>query len=266
MDTKDYEARKIALEGVENARQLGGIICADGRRIRENVLIRTGALRNATDRDVRRLADKFHVTKIFDFRMRSEHETAPDRAIPGAENIWIEVLRRSAVRVDVPEEWRADGTRMLIEYAIQLMPTLYENILLSPEGQAGYARFFREVLAQSDGAILWHCTQGKDRAGVASVLMLLALGADAETALDDFDLSNIAYAEYTEEMVRAAAAYGYSATDQAAVRGLTGVNREYMNAALAAVKTRYGSVTDYLRNAFSVTDAQIEILRDRYLV
>ena len=265
MEGKDYEARRICLEGVENARQLGGIVCADGRRVRKNVLIRTGALKNATDQDVRLLTDEFRVTRIFDFRMRGEHETAPDRAVPGAENVWIEVLRRSAVRVDVPETWRTDGTRMLIEYAIQLMPTLYRRILLSPEGQAGYARFFREVLAQTDGAILWHCTQGKDRAGIAAVLMLMALGADEEIALDDFDLSNIAYAAYTAEMTRAATAYGYSESDTAAVRGLTGVNREYMREAIAAIKAEYGSVAAYIRNQLGVTDAQIEILRDRYL-
>lgn len=261
----NYETQAIRLEGVENARQLGGISCADGRKVRPNVLIRTGRLSDATDADIDRLADEFHVTRVFDFRMESEHIAAPDREIPGAENTWIEVLRRSAVRVEVPDEYRSDGTRMLIEYALQLMPTLYENILRSPEGQAGYARFFREILAQKDGAILWHCSQGKDRAGIAAVLLLLALGADEETALDDFELSSVFYAAYTREKVRAAAKYGYTPSQQEAVRALTGVSREYMRSALDAVRREYGSTADYLRDQLGVTDEDIAVLRERYL-
>ncbi len=43
------EAQSIELDGVNNARQLGGYVCSDGRKIKDGVLLRSAALDNLTD-------------------------------------------------------------------------------------------------------------------------------------------------------------------------------------------------------------------------
>lgn len=57
---------------------------------------------------------------------------------------------------------------------------MYDGILLTERAKRGYSRFFRILLRQEDGAVLRHCSAGKDRAGLASALLLYALGADNE--------------------------------------------------------------------------------------
>ena len=52
-------------------------------------------------------------------------------------------------------------------------------------------KVFQVLLNHEDGAVLFHCTGGKDRAGTAAVLLLSALGADREVILRDFALTNI---------------------------------------------------------------------------
>ena len=48
-----------------------------------------------------------------------------------------------------------------------------------------YKDFFRLLIEvdSETNAVLWHCTDGKDRAGLAAALLLAALGADMKTIL-----------------------------------------------------------------------------------
>ena len=89
---------------------------------------------------------------------------------------------------------------MLLKYAdnpmIQDMCThMYDKIFFEEESQDVYRRFFADLMTvdPEDGAVLWHCTQGKDRAGSASAMLLAALGADRELIMADFCLSKDYY-------------------------------------------------------------------------
>ena len=76
------------------------------------------------------------------------------------------------------------------EKAQKIAQEMYFNLLFEPECQAQYAEFFRQVVNTEEGCILYHCTQGKDRTGIASALLLSALGASRETIVFDFDATN----------------------------------------------------------------------------
>ena len=60
-------ARALALVGASNFRDLGGLHTADGRRIREGKLLRSGALHQMTDEDLSHL-DNLPVTRVIDYR------------------------------------------------------------------------------------------------------------------------------------------------------------------------------------------------------
>ena len=84
---------------------------------------------------------------------------------------------------------------------------LYPSLVLSEFSQLQYATFMNLVLETEEGAILWHCSQGKDRTGIGAALILGALGADRATILADFDRSNDAYRPLVQKLcaeVRAA--------------------------------------------------------------
>ncbi len=70
-----------------------------------------------------------------------------------------------------------------------LTEDMYTCFFTSESSMAAYRRFF-EVLLDSTGPVLWHCTGGKDRAGLATVMLLSLLGVPEQTALEDFSLAN----------------------------------------------------------------------------
>ena len=61
-----------------NARDLGGYITEDGRKVKDHVLIRAAHLADATDKDLEFLS-QMPVAKVVDFRTESEKVERADR-------------------------------------------------------------------------------------------------------------------------------------------------------------------------------------------
>ena len=59
---------------------------------------------------------------------------------------------------------------------------------LTPVVRPQFRAIFRRLLAD-DGAVMYHCSAGQDRTGVATALILSALGVDRQTILRDYHKS-----------------------------------------------------------------------------
>lgn len=262
----------VELGGVANARQLGGYRCQDGRKIKQNVLLRTGELCELAPEGAKILTERYKVKSIVDFRMEAERSGAADKEVPGAENTWISVMEMSDYAAEIQEVLRAavelkmDRAQAMLENAkAGFVSKMYDGILLTERAKRGYSQFFGILLRQEDSAILWHCSAGKDRAGLASALLLYALGADEETIIADYMLSGEAYREKAEFMKSFAVANNLNKETAREAVAMVSVFPEYLKRAFDAVKNEYGSVSSYLENALGVSDSDMEGLRDRFL-
>ena len=143
---------------------------------------------------------------------------------------------------------------------------MYVKLFKSERFQKGMTSFF-QILLNNDGehSILWHCAAGKDRAGSAAALTLLALGVDKETVLTDFDLSNIAYNEWIQKRLTQVSRITRDPEILTVVRSLSGVNADYMRNAIDATILDYGSIENYLEVCMNVTKEDIAKLQDMYL-
>lgn len=267
------EKQGIVLDGVVNARQLGGYIGADGRKIKDGVLLRTGNLGALTEEGVRVLQEEYHLANIFDFRMESERDAAPDVEVPGAEYHWLPPFDSSLYDADTRASLGAlmkggasETERLIATAQAGIIRQMYSTILTSEIARDAYGQFFQLLVAQEPGtAALWHCSQGKDRAGMASALVLYALGVDEATIDADYLLSNAAYEEQGEKMKALAEENGL---DEAAAKDLLAialVQLDYFHLAIDSVKEAYGSVDGYLHDGLGLTDEDIQILRDKFL-
>ena len=268
----------VPLTGVGNARELGGYSAADGRTVRHGVLLRTAKLSGATEEDLRILAEDYHLAVVADFRGDTEIEKAPDPEISGVRNLNLPIIDDSA---ELPEEMKAemeelaalngeitkmDRLRLALKYGT-FSDQMYVDFLSMDRGKEGYSRLFRELLALDDGrAILFHCSEGKDRTGCAAMLILYALGADEETVMEDFRLTN----EFNADLIE---------TDRQLLRDegipeeemdsylpmLDQVNPAYMTNAIAWMTENYGSPLGYITRELGVTEAEIDELRNKFL-
>jgi len=61
-----------------------------------------------------------------------------------------------------------------------------------------YSALMEALASEENLPLVFHCTHGKDRAGVASAVLLMALGVSEDIAREDYLLSNV----YREEQNR----------------------------------------------------------------
>jgi len=265
--------RALGMEKLLNARQLGGYKTADGRSIRRNVLLRSAKLADASEGDIARLRDIYKLRRIIDFRTSGEMALGPDPEIEGVEYIRIKVIDEDAGMGEVAKS--IPGATLDIGATIRGMlelirgnyvnDRLYIEQIASESGRRGYRAFFDELLNHGDGAILWHCTSGKDRTGIATVLVLTALGIDKETILQDFALSNEFHARNVDYIMREAARFTDDERELEGMLVLAGVSRVYMEKMFDFVEEKYGSLLNYMQREMGIAEEEIRALRDKYL-
>lgn len=260
----------VRLSSVRNARELGGYVNTEGKKVRNGKLLRTAGLNELSDSDLKILTEQYRVTRIVDFRSAYEREMLPDREIPGAENIWISVLNldqkklRGGMKTMKTSE---DRLHALLHFSEEMggAAAMYRNLVTSEAGQRGYEKFFR-ILLDNDEATLWHCSEGKDRTGLAAVYILLALGVDRETALDDFELSNLTYEAKMIDARNMLEQESVSLDKIEAVLALVGVGRHCMEEALDFIDQEYGGFFSYLHGKLHITEEELKRFRQKYLV
>lgn len=115
-------------------------------------------------------------------------------------------------------------------------------------------------LADADGApALIHCTAGKDRTGVASALLLAALGVDEATILDDYELSAV---HFTDRNLPRLLARLPDDVDPTRYRAVFGAPRSAMETLLTGLHDRYGGPIGYLSSRAGVSPATLAALRE----
>lgn len=267
--------RTISFEGIENARELGGLVMQDGRTVRPGKLVRSGELSKASDSDVAILKNRFALTDIFDFRFEGERSSKPDRAIEGVTNTWLSTLPQTFIagfssgRADSAAVQSANLLEALASYAFhpkaqEMAQKLYPAIVMDTTSQKRYGEFLRGVL-KAEGGALWHCSQGKDRCGWGSAFVLAALGASRQTIVEDFAQSNVSYAPAIEALSAKIVEKGGGEAELGFIRAMIGVNVENFEHTLDLIDAQYGSMQAYLEKALGFTAEEQEGLRRKYL-
>ncbi len=273
--TSAPKERILAFDGIENARELGGLVMQDGRSIRYGKLVRSGELSKASDADVAILKNRFALSDVFDFRFDRERSSKPDREIEGVTNTWLSTLPQAllasfaAGRADSTTVQSANLMESLAAYAFypeaqEMAQKLYPAIVMDTTSQKRYGEFLRGVL-KADGGALWHCSQGKDRCGWGSAFVLAALGASRETIVEDFGLSNASYAPAIEALSAKIVEKGGGEAELGFIRAMIGVNVENFESTLDLIDAQYGSLQAYLEKALGFTPEEQESMKRKYL-
>ena len=268
---------EIILPGVSNARELGGYPVGD-KYIKSKVLIRSGSLSEASPEAVQILQDTYKLKNIMDFRMKDKRENEPDPVFSGAVYTSIPVMEMEdflsgLFDSEIAGQFSSGSMNMETVYKIAierglLGPELYDRFLLGERGKKAYQSFFK-ILADhdpDDGAVLWHCDDGKDRAGLATMLLLSWLGADRDTIVADYLMTNESNAQKIEAARQKFGAMGLDAdTLEIMIFVSGGVFAKYIDYAIETLEQRYGSVTGYIREELGFSDSDKKQFREKYL-
>ncbi len=267
----------LPVKGIVNARDLGGYAIGADAHVRKGMLIRSAHLAYATKVDLAYLED-LKLAKVVDFRTEHEKQGVEDKPINGAEYISLPLDASGSEAAKASDDERHifarhkrfDMKKVIMMAAFNdrakiIARNLYPTILTFPACMRQMAAFLRLVVDAGDVPILFHCTQGKDRTGIASALLLAALGADKDTIVHDFDVTNQIYARDVRKFTRRVRLFGGRDEEVAVVKSFIGANKENFIKALDSIEQQYGSLKAYLLGPMSLTEQDLQTLRSRYL-
>lgn len=236
------------LQGASNFRDLGGYTGIGGRRVRHGLVYRSDHLAGLTAEDHRALAP-LRIAHSLDFRGQAER-TALSSVLPGAQAVNLGIEPTVVVQV---KALLAAGKIPSEAETVALMAQTYQSF--ARDAVPTYARFFQHLIEQPN-PVVFHCTAGKDRTGFAAALLLSALGADRDTVMADYLLTNQLYRR--SPLV---------STDGPAhvVNVLWGVQPVFLNAAFDTVDREFGGMDRYLEGPMGLGSAAMARLRARLL-
>lgn len=260
---------QLPFEGAVNFRELGGYHAADGRTVKYGCFYRSGALNPLKSPADQELLNKLNLKLVLDLRSKGECNYEPDPVLPGVKQLQICAIRYP----DGSEmDFSPNGMEQLDSVMAKLKETMgpekaFTQLYLNmPFNNPAFQTMFRELEA-GNTPILFHCSAGKDRTGIAAILILLALGVSRETALEDYMLTNTWRKKLIEESFqRHAALLAEHPELKEIILAKEGVSRKIVEQALNAIEERYDNYEAYFLAEFGLDTNKLEALRNQYLM
>lgn len=262
-------SKQMKNDRVPNLRDIGGMTGAAGKRIRSGLLLRSEQLYHASEKDLAMLT-QLPLKKIMDFRNPKEAAEKPDPNMDGCVNLNLSIIDDSTL-VSWEQDKSAQGQKDIEKLkddpdaGAKGMCEVYRNFVRMPFSRAQYARFLREILDTEDGAVLWHCTLGKDRCGWGSALVQSVLGVSREAIVADYMYTNVCLKDEIAGMMAMLQRMTANTSVGNAGTALVEAREEYIMAAFDEAEKLYGSMEAFLKEGLGVDESMINRFRERYL-
>ncbi|WP_076800818.1 tyrosine-protein phosphatase [Latilactobacillus curvatus] len=261
------QQRVLDLTRSYNLRELGGYQTVDGKSVKWHKLLRSGSLNALTATDIEDLLN-YGVAYDVDFRSRHETKVAPDPFDDNQLTYHHLSVFPFTDQADTSKKPAKKGLMRLFSKKEAATPErssmdrMYQQLITDSHAQAAYRDLFTVLLNNHDtnGAVLYHCSAGKDRTGVATFLILSALGVDWETIVADYVLSNEVLGLSSATPTRISSNDSQVASMNA--KSITQANLELVR---DTINQEYDNIENYLSKAMALKPEEIKQLKEDYL-
>ena len=255
----NYEFEKL-----HNFRDLGGLVGNEGRKVLPHRLLRSGNLAKLNEHDVSVLQDTYHLRHVIDLRKHEETINDPDVDVPGSDYFALDFFAAD-------EEGKATGSSNQLQAmrtkdeAQQMMKGLYASFITDPVVRKRIREILQLLLATPEGATLWHCSAGKDRAGITAAVILTILGVTKADIMADYEATNKLRGNANEEILASLKKQGLTDEMLEAVETALCVDPEYLEICFTTAEKEYGSFEQYIIKGIGFDESQWQQLRELYL-
>lgn len=271
MERKNCIREDMGIRHTVNFRGLGGYPADGGRVIKKGVFYRGGEMESVgKDPEDWKTLKCLDIRTILDLRSEGEALASPDPVPEGTDYIRLCAMHfPDGSDLDFSPQGIQE-TRRRMEDIMASVPasdelkkglTLFYTLM--PFGNPAFQELFR-ILEEGRVPVLFHCTAGKDRTGVAAMLIMLSLGCSREDAVSDYMLTNECRREIIEEAVRTRKRREPFASEEI-IREMYGVSRINAECTLDAILERYGNFETYFEKEFGLDSDRLRTLRDAFL-
>lgn len=261
----------IRFETLNNTRDLGGLASKDGRKIKYKKILRSGNLFNISENDISKLKEEYHLSKVIDLRTEAEQIQKKDAHIKDVKYISNPILNEAHMGITRENnEIKRSSTIEFVTSHIkkddgyEFMKDLYLNFVKDSFCLAHFSSFIKE-LEKEENLILYHCSVGKDRVGIATYFLLSILDIDEEEKDADFLITNEILEKDTLNIIESLRKDIDSPLLDKTYKELYLVNEGYLNAVKEYITNTYNSFDTFRKEVLNISDEEVKKLKDMYL-
>lgn len=236
-----FSEKHLPMTGGFNFRDLGGIKTMDGKTLQWGKLFRADEFKNLTDNDLNYLSS-IPLTTNVDFRSSEEIDLSPHK-LPNSLKNYINLSIS-------PGSLTLNLSKITVDEADSFMVNLNLKLVTDSLSINQYKKFFALLQNESYLPLIYNCSAGKDRTGLATALILYSLNVDEEIIFNDYLASNIYLADK----------YASNIETYPHLKPLFEVRREFLKAGIDKIKENYGTIDNYLVTVLNVDLAKMKQL------
>lgn len=171
--------RIVTIDGVQNVRDLGGIPTKAGGAFKSQRIFRSAALHTVTPNGIKQMQD-LGVKAVIDLRSTAETKGNPDP---------VEALQKAGIAYyHIP---MLDNLQSNIAAQKEIVNTgldvMYQHIL--DNHKEDFKKLLDIIRKTPTGGIFYHCSVGKDRTGITSMMLLSIAQVEDNYIIDDYSMS-----------------------------------------------------------------------------
>lgn len=217
-------------------------------KIKKHKLIRSCCLDYFTYDDIKILVDYFKIKTIIDLRTPREREQKPNPVIDGIKYYEIPIFEEEVAGI-THESHRGKITKFVD------METLYSS-MIDDECIDNVKKVIHTIM-NSEYPVLYHCTQGKDRTGLISMLILTILGYSKEAIMYDYLYSNKVLSKKARKYYLILKWKERDMKKANNVKAIFEAREEYLDAVYYTIDKKYGGMDNFIKNTLGITDEMI---------
>lgn len=248
----DSSVRLVKMERAANFRDIGGYRTATGKMVKWGKIYRSADISKLTDQDLKTFEER-NIKQIFDFRGNEEAASAPDK-LPAGTHYTLCSAGSNHLGKDAMPNFKA------LDKLPNFLIDFYGNV---DSLAIRYKPLFQAMLTSTDKeAILYHCTGGRDRTGIATALFLYSLGVPQKTIEEDYIASNYYLKDSNKAMF---SKMGTLSDEQIeAISKALELKPVYLQTTFKALEKRYGSIDQFFKDGLGINEQARKELVNKY--
>ena len=254
----------IHLRKQKNLRDIGGKY--KDVTIRLNMLLRGRALTNLTPKQLDKLKNKYHLRTVIDIRDIAEQSQKPDMELPGIRKLLMPVFDDG--KVGISHEDREKNDKIALLSKLPPMTQMYYE-MFHEECLNNLANIIKLIITakEEEYAFYYHCSEGKDRTGIISAVLLSMLGVSKKEIIKEYLYTN-RVAHHKANIYYLVAKYvRFDVNLARKLHGMFSAKKEYISVYFDVVRDEYND--DYMTfftKGLKLTEEEVNAFRNKMII
>lgn len=264
--------KKIPVKGLRNTRDVGQLSDLTNANIKKKTIIRSGRLDKMSEKNRNLFFKENDIRLVIDLRTDVEVEESKKIIFPDeVKYVHIPILNKAFFGIthekSIAKGLIKDCTNRVEQVKSDMyLVEMYKNIVFNKESQKMIQEVLNLILDVKEGAVLYHCTNGKDRTGLITMFILYILGVDENIILDDYEATQYFNRSYIKSRTFLLKIFIFVKRDfRKLLMHMLKANRDYLKKTIDAIVEEYDSMENYVTNIIGFKEDKMDLLRNKLL-